>query len=231
MPISPIQHLVVLCHPERGSFNHQVAETYSETARELGHKVQLRDLYALRFDPVLEFAGQSLDLRILDDATEIRACDVLTLVYPIWFGLPPAMIKGYVDRVLGAGFRPTRDRLRANSPFLHGKRMLSITTSASTEAWLAEQGQLSALRDGFDAYLATIFGLARAARVHFDSIVPDLDAQYAREQLERVREATRAICADAQDAAYRKVAAEARKRPRAMLHMRARGERNDAVMS
>ena len=204
MTIKPIRHLAVLCHPKQGSFNHQIAETYCETVREFGQEVLLRDLYALRFDPVLEYEGQVPELRLLDDLMEVRQCDVLTFIYPIWFGLPPAMIKGYVDRVLGAGFKPTKDKLRADSPFLHGKRMLSITTSASTEAWLAEQGQLISLREGFDRYLATIFGLARAERVHLDSIVPEMKAFYAKEQLERVREATRAMCADALNAAHRK---------------------------
>lgn len=204
MSIDAIRHLVVLSHPMHGSFNHQIAETYRETARECGQDVLLRDLYALRFDPILEYVGQLPELQMLDDVEAIRNCDVLTFIYPIWFGLPPAMIKGYVDRVLGAGFQPTADHLRADSPFLAGKRMLSITTSASSDVWLAEQGQLSALRDGFDHYLATIFGLASAERVHLDSIVPNLNARYAEEQLERLREATRAICADALNDAHRR---------------------------
>lgn len=210
MTIAPIRHLVVLSHPVAGSFNHQIAETYCETVRECGQEVVLRDLYALRFDPVLEYVGQVPELRSLDDFIEVRRCDVLTFVYPIWFGLPPAMIKGYVDRVLGAGFKPEVGKLRADSPFLRGKRMLSITTSASTEAWLAEQGQLISLREGFDQYLATIFGLARAERVHIDSIVPELNADYAREQLERVREAARAVCADVLNAAHRREMDEVR---------------------
>lgn len=203
MTIEPIRHLAVLSHPVAGSFNHQVAETYCETVRECGQEVVLRDLYALRFNPVLEYVGQVPELRALDDYVEVRRCDVLTFIYPIWFGLPPAMIKGYVDRILGAGFQPTEDRLRADSPFLRGKRMLSLTTSASTEAWLAEQGQLISLREGFDQYLATIFGLARTERVHMDSIVPNLNPDYAGEQLERVREATRAMCADALNTRHR----------------------------
>jgi len=130
MTTETIRHLVILSHPVQGSFNHQIADTYCDTVREVGQEVVLRDLYAQRFDPVLEYVGQVPELRSLDDFLEVRRCDVLTFVYPIWFGLPPAMIKGYVDRVLGAGFQPTKEQLRADSPFLKGKRMLSITTSA-----------------------------------------------------------------------------------------------------
>ena len=203
MTIKPVRHLVVLCHPQQGSFNHQIADTYRAVAEEAGQQVAVHDLYALRFDPVLEYEGQLPELRMLDDLTAVRACDVLAFVYPIWFGLPPAMIKGYVDRVLGAGFKPTKDKLRADSPFLENKRMLSITTSASTEAWLDEQGQLVSLREGFDQYLATIFGLARTDHLHLDSVVPDMSPAYADELMGRVRESVRAMCADALDAKRR----------------------------
>lgn len=226
MSIDAIRHLVVLSHPMRDSFNHQIAKTYCETARECGQIVMLRDLYAIRFDPVLEYVGQLPDLQMLDDVAAIQTCDVLTFIYPIWFGLPPAMIKGYVDRVLGAGFQPRPDQPRADSPFLAGKRMLNISTSASSAVWMAEQGQLSALRDGFDHYLATIFGLASAEHIHIDSVMPNMSSGYAEEQLERVREATRAMCADALNVAHRKEAADVKTRQQ--LHLRGREEKADA---
>ncbi|SDA16534.1 NAD(P)H-dependent oxidoreductase [Sphingomonas sp. NFR15] len=203
MTIEPIRHLVVLCHPRSGSFNHQIAATYSETVQACGQVVCVRDLYALRFDPILEYIGEGPQLATLDDLREIRRCDVLTFIYPIWFGLPPAMIKGYVDRVLGGGFKPDSEHPRVGKPLLAGVRMLGITTSASTEAWLAEHGQLIALREGFDRYLGTIFNMADTRHLHIDAIVEGLDKHYAEEQLERVRETARQICADALHAAHR----------------------------
>jgi len=195
MSNDPIRHLVVLAHPRAGSFNHQVAEAYCETVRECGQQAFLRDLYANRFDPILEAIPEAPELAVLYDLTEARRCDALVFVYPIWFGLPPAMIKGYVDRVLGAGFRPDREHPRADDRFLAGKHMLSFSTSASTRAWFAEVGQAIALPDAFDRYLATVFGLADTEHVHIDAIVEDLNAAYAAEQLERVRQTARKMCA------------------------------------
>ncbi|MES2097167.1 MAG: NAD(P)H-dependent oxidoreductase [Pseudomonadota bacterium] len=216
MSIEPIRHLVVLAHPRRGSFNHQIADAYCEAVQSCGQVAYLRDLYANRFDPILEIIPEAPDLGILDDVASVRNCDILTFVYPIWFGLPPAMIKGYVDRVLGAGFKPTSEQPRGDGRFLGGKRLLSFTTSASTSAWLGEQGQLTTLRDGFDNYLATVFDLASTDHVHIDSIVDDLDPIYAKEQLERVRETARKTCAELLNTARRaetgrKVDAYARK--------------------
>jgi len=113
------------------------------------------------------------------------------------------MIKGYVDRVLGAGFKPSHDHAQAHNPFLKGRHMISFSTSASTQAWLGEQGQLTSLREGFDRYLGTIFQLAATDHVHIDTVVEGLSEHYAAEQLERVREAARNTCATVLDAARR----------------------------
>lgn len=203
MSIAPIRHLVVLAHPRRNSFNHQIAQTYCDTVRACGQEAMLRDLYANRFDPILDAVPEAPELSVLYDLTEARRCDAIVFVYPIWFGLPPAMIKGYVDRVLGAGFTPSREHPRADDRFLAGRHMLSFTTSASTSAWLAEAGQAIALREAFDVYLEKIFNLAGTQHVHIDAVVEDLNAAYAAEQLERVRHAARSMCATLLSAARR----------------------------
>lgn len=204
MAINPIRHLVILCHPKPGSFNHQLAETYKRTAQACGQEVEIRDLYALGFDPLLGQIGEMPEASLLDDIAELRRCDVLAFVYPIWFGQPPAMVKGYIDRVLGAGFLPSPARLRSDSAMLEGKRMLTICTSASSEVWLAEQGQLIALHEVVDRYLATIFKMAGTERLHLASVVPGMKPAFALEQLQRAEEAVRVLCADALSAAHRR---------------------------
>ena len=203
MSNDPIRHLVVLAHPRRDSFNHQIAEAYCAAVRECGQEPVLRDLYANRFDPILETIPEAPELSVLYDLTEARRCDALVFVYPIWFGMPPAMIKGYVDRVMGAGFKPGHDHLRADDRFLAGRHMLSFSTSASSRAWLAEVGQDLALREAFDRYLGSVFGLASTDHVHFDSIVEGLSPAYAAEILERVRQSARTMCATLLSASHR----------------------------
>lgn len=209
MSNDPIRHLVVLAHPRVGSFNHQIAQAYCDEVRACGQEPYLRDLYANRFDPVLDTIPEAPELAILYDLTEARRCDALVFVYPIWFGLPPAMIKGYVDRVLGAGFRPSADHPRADDRFLGGRHMLSFSTSASTHAWLAEVGQAIALQEAFDRYIGTVFGLAETEHVHIDSVVEDLSPAYAEEQLSRVRETARKTCATLLSRAHRSAATAA----------------------
>jgi len=202
MTRTPPSHLVVLGHPSPGSFNAAIAARYVETIRGIHQDAVLRDLYALEFDPLLKdaertsngTASESGDVQA--ELELLRQCDVLTFVYPLWFGMPPAIIKGYIDRVLGAGFR-VDDLDQSASGVLRGKRLAVITTSGSRLTWLEEHGMWVSLRQSFDEYLKTVFGFSRCDHYHADSIVDDLGASDAERILFEVGEFARGVCASA----------------------------------
>ncbi|MFX5252851.1 NAD(P)H-dependent oxidoreductase, partial [Acinetobacter baumannii] len=89
---------------------------------------------------------------------------------PIWFGMPPAIIKGYVDRVLGVAQTPSSIRDHRPDSVLVGKSFATFSSSATTRIWLDEQGQMESIRQAFDRYLMGIFGLRDAGHVHFGAI-------------------------------------------------------------
>lgn len=163
----PPKHVVILCHPEERSFNASVAQTNCETVREVGHEAVLRDLYRMNFDPVLKATEQpgrsdfELENDIGQELDVIRGADAFVLVYPLWFGTPPAMMKGYVERVLGSGFSHRAVRARQYHPMLSGSRLMSFTSSGTTQQWLEEQGAWRSLRQLFDQYIAHAFSLER----------------------------------------------------------------------
>ncbi len=152
------KHAVILCHPEVTSFNMAVAKAYCEEVEACGHETVLRDLYRMGFDPVLKSSEQptaanfaispdvAAELDILMDAT------LIVLVYPIWFGTPPAMLKGYVERVLGAAFSYRAMQRSDAHSLMAGKHLFSITSSGTTRAWQEERGAWLSLRDVFDHY-------------------------------------------------------------------------------
>ena len=70
-----------------------------------------------------------------------------------------------------------------------------FSTSGTSLAWLHEKGQVGSLREIFDAYLWQGLGMTRAEHIRIDSVVPDMDADYAAEQLERVRSTAERTCA------------------------------------
>lgn len=98
---------IILAHPDEESFNKAIAATVIETLKKNGHKVLFHDLYEERFDPLL------LKEEILKDATlppqivkhcqEISTVDGIIVVHPNWWGQPPAILKGWIDRVIRPG--------------------------------------------------------------------------------------------------------------------------------
>lgn len=195
------RHAIILCHPAERSFNAAVAQTYCETVRSLSQEVVLRDLYRLGFDPVLKdnerpSAGGLVPAPdVAAEIESIHGADVLVLVYPIWFGTPPAMMKGYVERVLGAGFSHRAVHARKLHPLLSGKHLLSITSSGNTVQWLHLQNAWMSLRDVFDNYLANAFSMASTEHLSLQSISEDMDEHDAREKLHRVEELATETCA------------------------------------
>jgi NAD(P)H dehydrogenase (quinone) len=203
MSVDPhdIRHLVVLGHPAPWSFNGSVAADYCDAVRGCDQTAVLRNLYEIGFDPLLkneerpDVPGFAPAPDVQEEIDLIRDSAVIVLVYPIWFGMPPAIIKGYVDRVMGAGLAARDIKTGTGLRPLEGKRLVILSSSASTIPWLEEHGQWASMRQAFDTYLTTIFSMAGSAHVHFDAIVDGRDERFVREDLERVREQARATCA------------------------------------
>jgi putative NADPH-quinone reductase len=102
-----MQVSVILGHPDPKSFNHAIAETAVEMLKRNGHLVIFHDLYVEKFDPVIS-ADEIPDRAALPDfiqthCDEIAAADGIVIVHPNWWGQPPAIIKGWIDRVLRVG--------------------------------------------------------------------------------------------------------------------------------
>jgi NAD(P)H dehydrogenase (quinone) len=196
--LTPPRHVVILCHPEQDSFNAAIAAAYSATVREHGHAVIVRDLYAMGFHPVLKSAerpgpGERLFADVADELAVLQDADVFVLVYPIWFGGPPAMLKGYVERVLGSGVVPQQVYDGTAKGVLAGKQMLSLTTSGLKEIWLDEMGQLRALTQAFDHYIERAFAMLPSQHVHFGHITPDMEPAWGRRHLDEVHGQARAM--------------------------------------
>lgn len=95
---------VILAHPDPESFNHAIAQTAVKAIKANGHGVFFHDLYQENFDPLLnseEIAQNStLPAAIKKHCDEIAATDGIVIMHPNWWGQPPAILKGWVDRVL-----------------------------------------------------------------------------------------------------------------------------------
>ena len=194
------RHVVILAHPDPASFNGAIAELYCRVVRGLGHEAILRDLYEIGFDPVLKNherpgkAGFSISDDVRQELEIIRDADVYVLIYPIWFGMPPAMLKGYIDRVVGSGVTPAEIQHREAQGVFRGKRLLSVITSGAREIWLDEQGQIDALKDVMSRYLCHAFGIKYADQLQFGGVVEGFSADFIAQNLLDVENRARQVC-------------------------------------
>lgn len=101
---------IVLAHPDTKS---TCASLAFALQKELEQKVEteLIDLYTDSFNPLLSYAelrrGFSFSTLVQGYQAILRDTKTLVLVFPLWWGMPPAMLKGWFDRVLSVEFAYT----------------------------------------------------------------------------------------------------------------------------
>ena len=123
---------VLIGHQRQGSFCHAIADAAIEELKAAGHAVVYHDLYAEEFDPILPHdeipKDAPLDPVVEQHCREIQAADGFVIVHPNWWAMPPAILKGWLDRVFRQGvvyrFGPN-----GVETLLDGKRAVVITTS------------------------------------------------------------------------------------------------------
>jgi putative NADPH-quinone reductase len=99
--------IVIVAHPNVKSFNRAIADAVAKTLRRNGHNIMFHDLYEERFDPVLpgdeilKEADLKTDIKVY--CAEVAAAGGFVIIHPNWWGQPPAILKGWVDRVLRPG--------------------------------------------------------------------------------------------------------------------------------
>ena len=98
---------LILGHPAPGSFNHAICATAIAALEAAGHECQFHDLYAERFDPVMTADELPKDAvlppEIERHCQEIGEAGGIIIVHPNYWSAPPAILRGWVDRVLRAG--------------------------------------------------------------------------------------------------------------------------------
>ncbi|MBR7620572.1 NAD(P)H-dependent oxidoreductase [Phenylobacterium sp. 20VBR1] len=191
-----MKHAVIIAHPNPRSLTCSAGATYAEAVRALGHQAIVRDLYQLGFDPCLKAAEipGAPGYAVGDDAQEERRlladADVFAFIYPLWFNAPPAMLKGYVERVfsMGFGYGPVA---RGTEPLLEGRKLITFSFSGAPESWVRDSGALPALMTLFDLHLSAVTGLNVLDHKHTGGIVPGITEEAVAEVLAAVSTAVR----------------------------------------
>lgn len=186
-----MKHAAIFAHPRPRSFTASVTDSYVRAAKALGHEVITRDLYRTGFDPSLK-AGElpfeesfSPEPDVLAERKILQDCDVFAFFYPLWLNAPPAMMKGYLERVFGFGFAYGAGG-RSYNPLLTGRKLISFSSSGAPNQWLEQTGSLPALRTLFDSYFASLCGLTVLEHVHVGAVTPGASDVFIQARLNEV---------------------------------------------
>ena len=153
--------LIVHAHIEPTSFTAALKDAAVVTIERGGHTVEVSDLYTSEFDPVAgrhDFssvadskrfhyqteqakaaAEQAFAVDLVREQDRVRRADLIIFAFPLWWGGPPAILKGWIDRVLSYGFAYV-DGARFDTGFFKGKRGLLCVTTGGTLERFSEGG-------------------------------------------------------------------------------------------
>lgn len=148
---------IVLAHPEPKSFNGHLTNVAKQSLQNEGWTVSVSDLYEMNFDPCERFDYYSspkddsrfnvqaeqrhasdqgtIPKDVQNEIDRLDAADLLILQYPMWWHLPPAILKGYFDRVFLYGEVYTSTKRFEAGRFAGKRAMLSVTVGTSQETY------------------------------------------------------------------------------------------------
>lgn len=101
--------LIIQGHPDAagGHLCHALAEAYAAGATGAGHEVRSIEVAKLRFDlmhSAAEFQSGAVPPDIASAQDKLLHAEHVVLVYPLWLGTMPAVLKGFLEQVLRPGF-------------------------------------------------------------------------------------------------------------------------------
>ena len=153
---------IVLAHPERRSFNGQLAEISQQRLGAAGWETTLTDLYGMEFDPCegprhypSRKEGEAFHVQteqrqsaendtipedVAAEMARLQACDLLVVHFPLWWFGMPAILKGWMDRVFVYG-RMYRSTMRYDTGVCAGKKMIACVTTGASEDNCAYNGR------------------------------------------------------------------------------------------
>jgi NAD(P)H dehydrogenase (quinone) len=163
--------LVIYAHPNPKSFNHAIVEEFTKGLADAGHEYEIIDLYAEKFDPLVsledlgQFSGQRMPRDVLDQQASVSDADAMVFVGPIHGWSVPAILKGWIDRVLSHGFAYRLDETGNAEGLLHHQKALFVVTMGFPEQVFRGSGAEDAFKKIYLDLTLKLMGVENAELV------------------------------------------------------------------
>ena len=126
---------IVYGHYNDQSFNAAIKNIFIKTSEEKGNKIDCVDLYKEKFNPV--FSGEKPDSVVIDHQKRIEQSDVIVLIAPIWNFRMPAIVEGWIDKILAPPWAFKFKKIFGNYGYpvgnLKGKKAVVFCTYGSPQ--------------------------------------------------------------------------------------------------
>ena len=164
--------LLVTAHPRADSLTHAAAKAFAEAAKANGHEIEIADLTAEGFDPVLREPDEPdwadskkvYSAAVRAEMARIERNDATVMVFPVWWWSMPALLKGWIDRVWNNGWA------YGDRKYPHSRAWMLAIAGSSAEAY-AKRGYDDAMRTQLEVGILGYCGIAETRlEILFDAI-------------------------------------------------------------
>ncbi|MDD5613996.1 MAG: NAD(P)H-dependent oxidoreductase [Candidatus Omnitrophica bacterium] len=170
-----MDYLLIYAHPNPKSFNHAILETLTSRFDKEKRPFQVRDLYKLNFKPSLSsedfisFSSNTAAADIKQEQNLIEQGKTLIFIYPIWWFGMPAILKGYIDRVLSRNFAYG---VNEKGPYglLSNKKVVIINTTGGPKEHYEEGGLKDILKTTIDVGVFGFCGIKITLHKYFYAV-------------------------------------------------------------
>ena len=185
--------LIVYCHPRQNSFNHAILENTLEELQSVGHEVKVADLYTENFQPALiaedyvQFERKPMPEDVQREQQRVEWADGIVFIFPLWWWSLPAMLKGWIDRVMCYGWA-WEDPMDPKSGSLEERKILVLMTAGASQEQLAKREYDKAFHTQIEVGIWDYCGFRDYHMQVFDRIHDDTDPDRLKNYLVQARE-------------------------------------------
>jgi NAD(P)H dehydrogenase (quinone) len=165
--------LIIFAHPNQQSYNSSILHKSIEGLSKRGHEIQIDDLYTQRFDPVMtegELSQKRTPDSILQEQAKVTWADILLFIFPVWWWSPPAILKGWLERVLCLNFAFRYDIKQNGYVGALQDRKAAIISTGSSDPSTYPVAWQTAAHMSFVGDILAVSGIPVVKQISLDSI-------------------------------------------------------------